>query len=357
MSDPNERSEMTQRETESTQDDTWSRVEATEAAERKAQELGVDLTNVQGTGSGGRITVSDVENTYQQSDTTARSEEATRDGEFDRQSCITLTEVNVPTDCNLDGTLTVTFKFGITAPTDGQAVLDFGDTHFAQVFDIPTGPSVHEIHHNYAPGGTYSPTLYIVAPDECKEEVDDLGISEINTSHCIPPDPCKQAACQPNAFALRADCQRPTEEAILEQYAVLTAILGSPEKGFFQLSADTITILGPPTPPATTPTEHKILVQDPNRIHFPGAFSGFPGHAPQPFACNFFAPMPPSAPVKFQFPHPQPLGLPSPLNSCQCCLDERCDPCGVHIFEQIGGRRPPQDPYCGDNRPIGNRPG
>src|SRR5918999_475860 len=36
-------------------------VGATEAAERKAEELGVDLSEVKGTGSGGRITVRDVE--------------------------------------------------------------------------------------------------------------------------------------------------------------------------------------------------------------------------------------------------------------------------------------------------------
>ncbi len=37
------------------------KVHATEAAERKAEELGVDLTEVQGTGKGGRITVGDVQ--------------------------------------------------------------------------------------------------------------------------------------------------------------------------------------------------------------------------------------------------------------------------------------------------------
>jgi large subunit ribosomal protein L20 len=37
-------------------------VEATEAAERKAEELGVDLATVEGTGKDGRITVGDVEN-------------------------------------------------------------------------------------------------------------------------------------------------------------------------------------------------------------------------------------------------------------------------------------------------------
>ena len=38
------------------------KVHATEAAERKAEELGVDLSTVEGTGQGGRITVGDVQN-------------------------------------------------------------------------------------------------------------------------------------------------------------------------------------------------------------------------------------------------------------------------------------------------------
>ena len=36
------------------------KVRATPAAERKAEELGVDLSQIEGTGSGGRITVKDV---------------------------------------------------------------------------------------------------------------------------------------------------------------------------------------------------------------------------------------------------------------------------------------------------------
>jgi pyruvate/2-oxoglutarate dehydrogenase complex dihydrolipoamide acyltransferase (E2) component len=36
------------------------KVQATPAAERKAEDLGVDLSEVEGTGSGGRITVKDV---------------------------------------------------------------------------------------------------------------------------------------------------------------------------------------------------------------------------------------------------------------------------------------------------------
>jgi len=38
-----------------------SRVQATPAAERRAEELGLDLSRVEGTGSGGRITVKDVQ--------------------------------------------------------------------------------------------------------------------------------------------------------------------------------------------------------------------------------------------------------------------------------------------------------
>jgi pyruvate/2-oxoglutarate dehydrogenase complex dihydrolipoamide acyltransferase (E2) component len=38
-----------------------SRRQATPAAERRAGELGVDLSRVEGTGSGGRITVKDVQ--------------------------------------------------------------------------------------------------------------------------------------------------------------------------------------------------------------------------------------------------------------------------------------------------------
>jgi pyruvate/2-oxoglutarate dehydrogenase complex dihydrolipoamide acyltransferase (E2) component len=75
MSDPNEQSEATQQEAGSAQGGAESRVEATEAAERKAQELGVDLTNVEGTGSGGRVTAQDVENAQRQPDS-ARPTEA-----------------------------------------------------------------------------------------------------------------------------------------------------------------------------------------------------------------------------------------------------------------------------------------
>ena len=71
MSDPNEQPEATQQGDESTQDDTTGRnVEATEAAERRAQELGVDLASVEGTGPGGRITATDVENAHRQPDAT-----------------------------------------------------------------------------------------------------------------------------------------------------------------------------------------------------------------------------------------------------------------------------------------------
>ena len=43
-----------------------SEVKATPAATRKAKELGTDLSMVEGTGSGGRITVKDVESAAEQ---------------------------------------------------------------------------------------------------------------------------------------------------------------------------------------------------------------------------------------------------------------------------------------------------
>ncbi|MEJ7819104.1 MAG: E3 binding domain-containing protein, partial [Rubrobacteraceae bacterium] len=42
--------------------DEQGKVNATEAAERKATELSVDLSTIEGTGANGRITVEDVEN-------------------------------------------------------------------------------------------------------------------------------------------------------------------------------------------------------------------------------------------------------------------------------------------------------
>jgi hypothetical protein len=72
MSDPNERSEATQQGEGSARDNTEGKVEATPAAERKAQEINIDLASVKGTGSGGRVTAQDVENAQQQSDPTAR---------------------------------------------------------------------------------------------------------------------------------------------------------------------------------------------------------------------------------------------------------------------------------------------
>jgi len=73
MSDPNEQPDVTQQETGSAQDGTEGTVEATPAAVRKAQELGVDLTSVEGTGAGGRVTAADVDNAQQQPDSATRS--------------------------------------------------------------------------------------------------------------------------------------------------------------------------------------------------------------------------------------------------------------------------------------------
>ena len=48
-------------------DEPESGVEATPAADRRAEELGVDLSQVRGTGSGGRITVKDVQSAAKKS--------------------------------------------------------------------------------------------------------------------------------------------------------------------------------------------------------------------------------------------------------------------------------------------------
>jgi len=235
MSDPNERSEATQQGERPARDNTEGKVEATPAAERKAQELGVDPTNVEGTGSGGRVTASDPKDTYRQTDTTARSAEATQP----------LPQVG--------------FRAG---------------------------------------------------------------------------DPCNQAACRPSATALQqGGCSGPDGEAILEQYAVLKATLASPIPGVqgpFDLSQDIVVkVVADGTPFKTV----KVVETDASgaiKIHFPGAkinFSSQTDNSGPPFACNFFAPMPPSAPVKWPLPHPQPLLPSSSLNACQGCLVEPCDPC------------------------------
>lgn len=73
MTEQNERPETTQEEAGSTQEERTEReVEATDAAQRKAEELGIDLTTVQGTGVHGRVTVEDVENKPEQSEQTAK---------------------------------------------------------------------------------------------------------------------------------------------------------------------------------------------------------------------------------------------------------------------------------------------
>lgn len=50
------------------EDDVEQEPEATEAAERRAKELGVDLSGVKGTGTEGRILVKDVEETVEAED-------------------------------------------------------------------------------------------------------------------------------------------------------------------------------------------------------------------------------------------------------------------------------------------------
>ena len=50
-------------------------VKATPAATRKAKELGIDLSTVEGTGSGARITVKDVDNAADQQEEEEEQEE------------------------------------------------------------------------------------------------------------------------------------------------------------------------------------------------------------------------------------------------------------------------------------------
>jgi pyruvate/2-oxoglutarate dehydrogenase complex dihydrolipoamide acyltransferase (E2) component len=58
--DPGSASRPVQEETPGEAGEPESRVQATPAARRRAEELRVDLSQVEGTGSGGRITVKDV---------------------------------------------------------------------------------------------------------------------------------------------------------------------------------------------------------------------------------------------------------------------------------------------------------
>ncbi len=85
MSDPKEQPEAAQQEAGSPQDDTESKVKVTDTAKQRAQDLGVDLTKVEGTGSGGSITVKDVEkNAQQESDATAS---AVEEASLSRRAC------------------------------------------------------------------------------------------------------------------------------------------------------------------------------------------------------------------------------------------------------------------------------
>lgn len=58
---------MTEEEDRESEDEDDENVDATDAARRKADELGVNLSNVKGTGSNGRVLVKDVERTARQS--------------------------------------------------------------------------------------------------------------------------------------------------------------------------------------------------------------------------------------------------------------------------------------------------
>ncbi len=74
MTDQNERPEEAQEEAGSAQGE--RKVEATDAARRKAEDLEVDLTAVNGTGANNRITVDDVEDAYEQAQRTTKLAES-----------------------------------------------------------------------------------------------------------------------------------------------------------------------------------------------------------------------------------------------------------------------------------------
>jgi hypothetical protein len=118
MSDPNEPRDAAQQGAGPAQDDTESRAEATEAAERRAQELGVDLTSVEGSGPGGRVTARDVENAQRPSDTTARSTET-----LERDVSTSSTE-SVPTRDDIHMQYVV-LKATLAGPKDGPVDLKF----------------------------------------------------------------------------------------------------------------------------------------------------------------------------------------------------------------------------------------
>jgi hypothetical protein len=115
MSDPNEPRDAAQQGAGSAQNDTESRAEATEAAERRAQELGVDLTSVEGSGPGGRVTARDVENAQRQSDTTARSTET-----LERDVSTSSTTVPTRDDIHMQY---VVLKATLAGPKDGPVDL------------------------------------------------------------------------------------------------------------------------------------------------------------------------------------------------------------------------------------------
>ena len=111
MSDPNEQPDAAQQEADSAQDETDGTVEATPAAERKAQELDVDLASVEGSGSGGRVTARDVENAQRQTNTTARSTES-----LERDASTSSTTAPTRDDIHMQY---VVLKATLAGPKDG----------------------------------------------------------------------------------------------------------------------------------------------------------------------------------------------------------------------------------------------
>jgi hypothetical protein len=115
MSDPNEQPGAAQQGAGSTQDETDDTVEATPAAERKAQELGVDIASVEGSGSGGRVTARDVENAQRHTDTTTRYTESL-------ESDVSTLSTTVPTRDDIQMQYVV-LKATLAGPKDGRVEL------------------------------------------------------------------------------------------------------------------------------------------------------------------------------------------------------------------------------------------
>jgi hypothetical protein len=152
MSDPNERSEATQQGDGPTRDNTEGNVEATPAAERKAQEMDIDLASVEGTGSGGRVTVQDVENAQRQPDSTATSIMAA--------SGPVVIEPKTPRDAILEQY--VVLKATLAGPIEGRIDASTHEQSKTTVVEKDTSDTVTKINFPTHPSDFFAPFPPIV---------------------------------------------------------------------------------------------------------------------------------------------------------------------------------------------------